>query len=167
MNSNSFPFEFLWILVLSLSTVDCSTPEGVPGRCISVYQCPQILGQFQGQLTPAATSYLRSLQCEDGIGDYPHVCCIAQQAPFLPSGPRRRQGSPSTRLTPFNRRTSGSSNILPSPGVCGLTSVSERIIGGYDTQLDDYPWTVLLEYESRKYITSFSLIGRLPLFARR
>lgn len=126
----------------------CYTPEGITGQCISVYQCPNVLAQFQGRLSPATTYYLRSLQCESGAGQYPHVCCIVQN--FFPAQSR----SASTRLTPFNRRSSATGNVLPAYGMCGLTSLSQRIIGGDDTQLDDYPWMAILEYQSRTFLFS-------------
>lgn len=43
-------------------------------------------------------------------------------------------------------------NIIPH---CGLTSLTHRIYGGNQTQLDDYPWMALLEYQKRKYIHFF------------
>lgn len=41
---------------------------------------------------------------------------------------------------------------LPGPGVCGLTSLAHRIFGGEETNIDDYSWIALLEYQPRKYI---------------
>lgn len=151
-HSNMF-FSFLFSTFRSLTLAQCYTPEGITGQCISVYSCPNVLAQFQGTLTPATTYYLRSLQCGSGDGQYPHVCCIIVQNR---QQIQQRSRSESTRLTQFNRRNSGTGNILPAYGMCGLISLSQRIIGGDDTQLDDYPWMAILEYrKSFTYLFSY------------
>lgn len=61
------------------------------------------------------------------------------------NGPRNDANTNARR-----RGGGGSSQLLPGPGYCGLTSLAHRIYGGDDTQLDDYPWMALLEYQSRK-----------------
>lgn len=143
----SFSFCSWSLLLFGQFAAPCYTPEGISGQCISVYQCPNVLAQFQGRLSPTTTYYLRLLQCESGVGQYPHVCCIA---PTIPQQQvRSRTRSASTRLTPLNRQSSGAGNVLPTYGMCGLTALSQRIIGGDDTQLDDYPWMAILEYQSR------------------
>lgn len=47
-------------------------------------------------------------------------------------------------------RGTGSGTVLPGVGTCGLTGLANRIFGGESTQLDDYPWMALLEYQHRK-----------------
>lgn len=47
-------------------------------------------------------------------------------------------------------RGTGSGTVLPGVGTCGLTGLANRIFGGESTQLDDYPWMALLEYQPRK-----------------
>lgn len=134
----------------------CYTPESIAGDCRSIYDCPSVLAQFQGRLTRRTTNYLRSLQCESGSGQYPHVCCalfnnFQQPDQSYPSSkwqsnrPNNYGGSGSTIA---GRR--GNGQILPGTGTCGLTSLSQRIYGGDDTQLDDYPWIALLQYQKRK-----------------
>lgn len=144
--------DLLTILFLDL----CYTPESIPGDCRSIYDCPSVLAQFQGPLSPRTANYLRSLQCENGNGQYPYVCCVVF------NNFERQSNRPSTRLTSSNgprnngngrvtSRGRGNGQNLPGPGTCGLTSLAQRIYGGDDTQLDDYPWMALLEYQSRKY----------------
>ena len=38
-------------------------------------------------------------------------------------------------------------DLLPKPGVCGLLNGDERIVGGNMTEIDEYPWMALLEYQ--------------------
>lgn len=40
---------------------------------------------------------------------------------------------------------------FPEPGVCGTESTSNKIIGGTEANIDDYPWMALLKYYKRKY----------------
>lgn len=106
------------------------------------------------------TFYLRSLQCAGSIGRYPHVCCIApniipqqQQQPQQQrpqQRPQRPQGRQATRLRPLGR-SSGTGHLIPGFGTCGLTSLAQRIFGGEETQLDEYPWMAIFEYRRRMY----------------
>ncbi|XP_039967127.1 serine protease easter-like [Bactrocera tryoni] len=40
--------------------------------------------------------------------------------------------------------------IIPHPKKCGRVGVSDRIFGGTDTHIDEYPWTALLLYSNKK-----------------
>lgn len=126
--------------IFLLQPARCSTPERIPGQCVSVYSCPNVLSLFQGQVTPSVAEYLRSLQCVSNVGEYPHVCCIFPSA-LTPRPP----------ATPKNRFSSGTGNILPT--TCQVTTtediLGDRVVGGVDARLEDYPWTVLLEYQTR------------------
>lgn len=39
--------------------------------------------------------------------------------------------------------------IIPNPQKCGRVGVSDRIFGGTDTSIDEYPWTALLLYSNK------------------
>lgn len=126
----------------------CYTPEGITGDCRSIYQCPSVLSQTQGRITRRIADYLRSLQCENGNGQYPHVCCVFNDLDQWQLTRATQQVSPNVIRSSTNQRQNGAN--LPGPGSCGLTSLAHRIFGGDDTQLDDYPWMALLEYKPRK-----------------
>lgn len=136
-------FSFVYLL-LYIPTAQCYTPEGISGQCISVYSCQNVLLLLQGPSTSLIASYLRSLQCVSNVGRFPHVCCVVPNSP-------RPQPTTSPKLTTVNRISSGTGNILTS--TCAVTTsediLGDRIIGGIDAQLNDYPWTVLLEYQTR------------------
>lgn len=125
-------------------TAQCYTPEGASGQCISLYSCQNLLLLLQSQSTSLMTSYLRSLQCVSNVGRFPHVCCTA-------SSSSRPQPPTPSKLTTTNQIKSGTGSILPN--ACPVTTsediLGDRIIGGTDAQLNDYPWTVLLEYQTR------------------
>lgn len=59
---------------------------------------------------------------------------MPQQPPMVPQIPNQSQLSPyQTRFT---------ANDLPIPGRCG-TQANDRIVGGEETSLMDYPWYVI------------------------
>lgn len=66
--------------------------------------------------------------------------------PSPPYHQHQHHSYPQQRQQPLN------GGELPGPGVCGLTSLAHRIFGGEETNLDDYSWIALLEYQPRKYI---------------
>lgn len=45
---------------------------------------------------------------------------------------------------------------LPEPGVCG-SSVENRILGGVEAGIAEYPWMTLLEYSKRNLNVKFPL----------
>jgi len=50
---------------------------------------------------------------------------------------------------PLDEVEATSGNILPRAGICGQV-LYNRIYGGNETQIDEYPWLALLKYEKRK-----------------
>lgn len=134
-----------------LLAAPCFTPEGISGECTSVYNCPNVLAQFQGPLSWETTNYLRSLQCSDGVGRYPHVCCVLYNRPPQRQRPKNNAGQRGPWFNQIGRSRGGGGEVIPAAGSCGLTSLSQRIYGGEETQLDDHPWMALLEYQKCEY----------------
>lgn len=151
------------------STAHCLTPEAIPGQCISLSRCSNVLARYREQSSTTIASYLRSLQCESEDGEFPHVCCVpppprpnrqaskelyrrATPQPLPRFWPLPQLASPQSQspagATLTKRINSGRGNVLPSE--CPETSPERnRIYGGVAAQLDDYPWTALLEYQNR------------------
>uniref|UniRef100_T1GAH8 Peptidase S1 domain-containing protein n=1 Tax=Megaselia scalaris TaxID=36166 RepID=T1GAH8_MEGSC len=44
--------------------------------------------------------------------------------------------------------SSSDSDLIPEPGVCGNV-ITNKIYGGVETRLDEYPWMALIEYQKR------------------
>uniref|UniRef100_T1GFY9 Peptidase S1 domain-containing protein n=1 Tax=Megaselia scalaris TaxID=36166 RepID=T1GFY9_MEGSC len=42
--------------------------------------------------------------------------------------------------------SSSDSDLIPEPGVCGNV-ITNKIYGGVETRLDEYPWMALIEYQ--------------------
>lgn len=59
---------------------------------------------------------------------------------------------PPTRVSTSSPTTTLRSSLLPVPGSekCGLHTV-DKIVGGNETAINEYPWLALLEFTWRKY----------------
>lgn len=67
----------------------------------------------------------------------------------------------------MNRGPSSNSELLPEPGVCG-SFLTNKIYGGVETKIDEYPWMALIEYQKREffYLVLFSFPGIFCLSVR-
>lgn len=97
----------------------CVNPAGEPGKCVPARDCDVLLHVVgQAEVSTKERQFLVKSRC--GTHERrPLVCC---------AGP-----PPDDRLE------------LPSPPECGMRATS-RLIGGRLTQIDDFPWTALIEY---------------------
>ena len=114
----------------------CTTPNFANGVCINLRQCQVLLTLIQKvPLYDEDRDFLRRSQCDfDYTQNQPKVCCPTATVTTRPSTP------------------TGSSNLLPTPGSgkCGVDS-QNRIYGGVETSIDEFPWMVLVEYSKRKF----------------
>lgn len=120
---------------------------------MSLYDCPQIASQVSGGVTNAMAEYLRSLSCEDGVGQYPYVCCeIVSSLPQALTTTTTTRAPIQTRPTrPTQSESRNGANLLPVKGKCGIQSLGDRILDGNSTRLDEFPWMALLEYKTCKF----------------
>ncbi|CAD6997589.1 unnamed protein product [Ceratitis capitata] len=100
-----------------LSNSDCETPDGREGKCISIRECGSLLPLIKDNLSTNEQNFITRSVC--GQNGY-RVCCPDP--------------------APSNR------GDLPSPSKCGKIRLTERIFGGTATDIDEFPWTVLLIY---------------------
>ncbi|GAB0096573.1 Serine protease 7 [Sergentomyia squamirostris] len=112
----------------------CRTNSGTRGECVSVYDCPPLLNLLRGAfLTPDVVTELRRAQCSRDPNESSFVCCERTTQSF---------SRPSQIFTSSN-------NQGDTIDICGLEGTTNRILGGVDTNLNEFPWMVLLEYERR------------------
>lgn len=105
----------------------CTTPGQTAGLCQFLRQCNSLYNLLVRQpLSDQDRNYLRRSQCGYTQGQV-LVCC------------------PDSLQQPTTGQLGGGRGLLPEPGTCGI-STSDRIIGGVETQLDEYPWMALLQY---------------------
>ncbi|XP_017058134.2 uncharacterized protein LOC108099270 [Drosophila ficusphila] len=67
----------------------------------------------------------------------------------------------SDRTSVQRASTADGSNLLPQPPTCGGVAIRNRIYDGVDTDLNEFPWMVLLEYRNRRGGLSTSCAGSL------
>uniref|UniRef100_A0AAG5DI48 CLIP domain-containing serine protease n=1 Tax=Anopheles atroparvus TaxID=41427 RepID=A0AAG5DI48_ANOAO len=95
---------------------ECTTPGGVPGRCVPVRECEYVREILRRQAHYTNdTEYVGKLRCGIRPGRLPLVCC-----------PR-----------------------LKNDDLCGPVHFPERIIGGEESSIVEFPWMVLLRFEAR------------------
>ncbi|XP_055903356.1 uncharacterized protein LOC129939382 [Eupeodes corollae] len=154
----------------------CSNPNRRTGYCISIYDCQPLLGvAARKPLQDLDRKFILDSQCRGGLGKAPHVCCTDDTG-FL-----RRQSSSGGRSTvlfptqnrgisrPRGRGQSSSSSSSPSfargeipkPPACGGVTLQNKIYGGDDADLFEFPWLVMLEYRRRSGARSTNCGGSL------
>ncbi|XP_065073005.1 serine protease grass-like isoform X2 [Ochlerotatus camptorhynchus] len=113
MSGESRPFR---------ESLSCTTPNSIPGQCITVHRCRHILNMFKTQtmIPPAQQSFIRQSACHLPNVKYA-VCCqldeIERPAPDI--------------------------SLLPTE--CGITT-ADRVAGGDETGVFEFPWMALLRY---------------------
>ncbi|XP_063698021.1 CLIP domain-containing serine protease B4-like [Culicoides brevitarsis] len=110
----------------------CLSAEGKIGKCIPKSSCRTYDPDAPIRRADNCNFFTSSL-----------VCCLDSEAKDLPI------------LFPTSVDNRWSSNLLPVPGSgsCGI-STSDKIFGGMETGIDEFPWLALLEYK-RKDGTKF------------
>lgn len=116
--------------------LECFTPDGKPGKCISINSCQHLLSMLEPPSPKEHIEYVQNSKC-DSLEQY-SVCC----------------GPPSKKFKKPIQDGNCQDNINtfpPNPlnGCCGIDGkVNNKIIayGGIATGIDEYPWLILIEY---------------------
>ncbi|XP_071450626.1 CLIP domain-containing serine protease HP8-like [Hetaerina americana] len=155
---------------------NCRTPNRQDGRCISVDTCEALRPLLsQRPLSTQTVNFLRQSQC--GFQrNRPYVCCpnsgSAQTGGVKPNANDLFGVGNRPVSTPATPTGSGSvtsnSNVANHPNwrylrtdTCGA-DVNDRIFGGEEAHLKEYPWLALLEYQTqsgRQFLCGGSLIS--------
>lgn len=153
--SNTFLSDILFLLFAEYrsSRTDC-TVDGQVGTCILARDCTFVSNILQ-QSREQAIAYLRRNHC--GFeGSNPRVCCIGSASiDTRPGGhamnPGTTQSWNSEPTTPqfveYTQIDLANNPLLPND--CGR-DLSQRILGGERTELDEFAWMALLEYQKRE-----------------
>uniref|UniRef100_A0A182R142 CLIP domain-containing serine protease n=1 Tax=Anopheles farauti TaxID=69004 RepID=A0A182R142_9DIPT len=132
---------FLLLVFLGSSAGQhCSMPDNSPGECILLRNCNSLLTLIKKKpLLEADRMYLQRSQCGwSKENNHPLVCC------------------PDGLETPVRLGT----GLLPVPGQCGVQT-SDRIFGGVNTRIDEFPWIALLKYAKPNNVFGFHCGGVL------
>uniref|UniRef100_A0A182V4G1 CLIP domain-containing serine protease n=1 Tax=Anopheles merus TaxID=30066 RepID=A0A182V4G1_ANOME len=115
-------FVLLWmehsVFGLDLNA-NCVTPLGESGKCILFRECQ-----------PLITIYNKPINTHDDTQLLTQSRCGMLQRKTLVCCPV----------------TSQARSSLPEPPVCGI-HLADRVIGGQPTQIDEFPWTALIEFQ--------------------
>ncbi|KAK9721049.1 Regulatory CLIP domain of proteinase [Popillia japonica] len=116
----------------------CLTPHNTNGECILLARCPTIVQLLKKKpLLPEDAEYLRRSGCGfEGMD--PKICCPLETGTTTSS---------ITTNTP-HEDTQQYGDLLPSLSHCGHNEVF-RILGGELSDLGEFPWMALLEYQTR------------------
>ncbi|XP_050079401.1 CLIP domain-containing serine protease B4-like [Anopheles maculipalpis] len=112
----------VWWTVSSVAALElgqkCLTPVGEPGECIPFRECQPLIDIYNKPVpTPDDTRFLTESRC-GMLERKTLVCCTV----------------------------SSKKSSLPESPHCGL-QVADRVIGGQPTEIDEFPWTALIEFE--------------------
>ena len=156
--SISHGFVFLLVTLYGTLAQDrCTSPRNRPGVCINIYNCGAVLSILQKE-TPVSTAtrnYLNSLKC--GFeGTNPKVCCEQQ----ITATPLSTTKQPATGI-PNPPDISNHPNLrLVNSDTCG-PSAEDKIIGGNQTHIFEFPWMALIDYDTGEKIPDFRCGGSL------
>ncbi|XP_052888783.1 CLIP domain-containing serine protease B4-like [Anopheles moucheti] len=97
---------------------DCTNPLGKAGKCIHFRECQPLVNIYNNPIsTPQESEFLSQSRC-GMLHLNSLVCCAA-----------------STQIS-----------SLPKLPHCGL-QMSNRVIGGQPTDIDEFPWTALIQFQ--------------------
>lgn len=144
----------------------CRTPNRRDGQCIRLRECQSYNAYFTPDriLNDDELNFLRQSQCSL----MPLKICCPDRVQVTPTTTEAASSKTSTTepttTTTTLRTTSGSSGaLLPDPKKfeCGFDMLADKIIGGNDTTLEEFPWFALLNYVNKKGIPVFKCGGSL------
>ncbi|KAL0860349.1 hypothetical protein ABMA27_009750 [Loxostege sticticalis] len=111
----------------------CHTPYDEAGKCVSIYSCPHLANLLKKPVSTENMLLVQASRCQ-GADAY-SVCC----------------GSPPETISKGNCEARNTA-LPPDPRTecCGLDpAASNKITGGEETTVDQYPWLTLIEYLNR------------------
>ncbi|XP_026316168.1 phenoloxidase-activating enzyme-like [Hyposmocoma kahamanoa] len=136
-----------YLCVVVAQSSSCTTTSGTAGNCISLYDCSELFSIVNNPYkTRNDVDNLRRSGC--GFeGNTPKVCCPAEESLY-------QRGQDSDQYFDFDpgpiTACNGKPGVAPpdpKSGCCGKQiKLGDRIVGGEQTNVDDYPWMALIEY---------------------
>jgi len=133
-------------------------------RCVAIQECQQLLSLLkQRPLQRQTIETLRKSQC--GFeGRNPKVCCPKSPSVVVPLPPvEARDTPPAQDIRPQSITQSSEweshpkARLIPADE-CGIDN-TVRIWGGNRTDLGQYPWAALLQYQSRECSNEATIVS--------
>lgn len=127
----------------------CRTPDRGVGVCIVIKTCEPVMNFIRDSPKPIslkAAETIRRYQC--GVqGNDVKVCCPNKPIPLV-------DAVVTVPDVPPNVLNHNNLNLLPLTK-CGPFPNDDRILNGNKTSLYEFPWMVLLAYQTSKYTICF------------
>ncbi|CAH2094429.1 unnamed protein product [Euphydryas editha] len=127
------------------------------GTCISISECPEALSLVEHN----DLKKLQNISC-GYIKNIPQVCCLLPKISIIfnnndeETATNRPNKEPTVKPAEFT--TLSPLDPLPDRNVCGLIKFPNRIYGGMNTNIEDFPWTARVKYINEEYHCAASLI---------
>ena len=140
----------LFYFVFLTAGASCKNPQNKNGVCIKFRECPKLFQIFQSTpISPKNRELLRRSQCafKDNVA---YVCCVQEdevttQAPIETT---TLKGTDPDWLKTLKQK-------VPQAPECG-NDAENRIFGGNVTEINEFGWTVLLEYKKSELVQYIS-----------
>lgn len=108
---------------------------------------------MQNGLTTEQADELRRLKCQGQRGRYPWICCASGDN----AATETTSATPQSVVTSSRRRQSDDPNAtsdaggsrggaVAAYGACGREAFGQKIYGGNETGLNEFPWMALVQY---------------------
>lgn len=159
-------FTVFAFIVSAWGQAACRTPNRREGLCVARSECRSFNEYFTPDrlLTLDELNFLQQSQCSLKP---PKVCCPDRSQTNLATSEASSSSTttvkPPPAVTTLVSISSSSGGLLPDPKKfeCGFDILTDRIIGGNDTSLEEFPWFVLLNYVNKKGVHEFKCGGTL------
>lgn len=154
----------------------CTNPQQRQGTCIPIDSCDSLRQMIQQRpLPPETVDFLRRSQCGFS-GNRPLVCCPSSGGGGNGGGGGRPNtaelfglnGGGNSNTGGGGGTTTSTGNLENHPNIgllrrdtCGV-DFSERIVGGEEAKIKEYPWLALLQYQTnrgRQFLCGGALIN--------
>ncbi|KAI4459188.1 hypothetical protein MML48_6g00015871 [Holotrichia oblita] len=158
-----YVFILLYTVVLC-QIPDCRTPNNVYGICVEIQNCKRLFDEVVTD-NKDAFPFIRASRCDPyNHTGLPKVCCgpdisftNTSDSDDLKEGVTQKVGSVTTTLSP----PSSENTILPR--TCGRQKIflDDKIYGGKQASIGEFPWLARLVYLSRDNRTNLGCSGFL------
>lgn len=127
----------------------CVNPRNLKGQCVPIQQCDYLLNVARlSQQNQEARLFLSRSQCGFN-GHTPYVCCpqTNQATSQQNSNQQQNKNVIAEKLT---------NSFLPKPPECGV-DLEDRVFGGTQTNIGEFPWFALLKYIRRNCVEKITV----------
>ncbi|XP_066150915.1 ovochymase-like [Euwallacea fornicatus] len=150
----------------------CQTPNGDIAQCMSIFSCPSLLAAAVSNTTSDSRRYLRESTCGYKSGIF-FVCC-GKDINFAQSNLEQDFAEEAEEIRPSDAIGEDMCGVEVTPenvpfvredrNLFQNISLENRIFGGTESELHEFPWVALLEYADnhtgyRVFLCAGSLIS--------